>query len=147
MQSDQGLDELATLLIANGSRFVRSAAHRSGTSRSLIALRALSNVEHEGGLRVGELAARECVAQPTMTGVVNRLEADGLVVRAADPDDARAAEVRISEAGSAVLRRFRVEAAAAARPALEALAEDDLAALARAAELLGELAEQLAGRP
>jgi DNA-binding MarR family transcriptional regulator len=142
-RSPEGVDQLSVRLISQGSRFARTATRRAGEQRSLIALRVLSNLQHEGDLRVGELAQRETISQPAMTAAVNRLEEDGLVARLADPGDARAAVVRLTEAGAAELDAFRMRAAAGVRPVLEALGEDDLAVLARAADLLQQLADQL----
>ncbi|SDD31522.1 MarR family winged helix-turn-helix transcriptional regulator [Glycomyces harbinensis] len=145
-QSPEGVDQLAVRLISQGSRFARTASRRAGEQRSLIALRVLANLQQEGDLRVGELARRETISQPAMTATVNRLEEDGLVARAADPADARAAIVRITDAGGAELEAFRMRAAAGVRPALEALGEDDLAVLGRAAALLQQLADRLNDR-
>lgn len=142
-RSTDGIDELAASLISQGSRFARTASRKAGEQRSLIALRVLANLRQEGDLRVGELAQRETITQPAMTATVNRLEEDGLVARSADPSDARASIVRITDEGAAELEAFRMRAAARVRPALERLGEDDLAVLARAAELLSDLADRL----
>ena len=87
---------------------------------------------------------RESVSQPTMTGIVNRLAADNLVERRSDERDARASVITLTEAGSAELDRSRAASAASVRPALSALAPEDLHTLERAAALLGELADALA---
>lgn len=59
----------------------------------------------EGGpQRVTALAAREPVAQPTMSMIVKRLEQRGLVQRAVDPGDARATLVSVTPAGLEMLR-------------------------------------------
>ncbi|MCD0442588.1 MarR family transcriptional regulator [Glycomyces sp. A-F 0318] len=142
-RSPEGIDQLAARLISQGSRFARTASRRAGTQRSLIALRVLANLRQEGDLRVGELALREAITQPAMTATVNRLEADGLVARSADPSDARASVVSLTEAGARELHEFRMRAAAEVRPAIAGLGEDDLAVLARAADLLEELADRL----
>jgi DNA-binding MarR family transcriptional regulator len=44
----------------------------------------------EDGLRQGEVARRARLSKQTMTTMARRLEADGLVERRPDPDDARA---------------------------------------------------------
>jgi len=139
--------ELASALIAQGSRFARSASRRVGSHHSLVALRVLSNLSQDGGLRIGELASREGVSQPAMTATVNRLETDGLVARGADAADARAAIVTITPTGVAELADFRSRAAAQVRPALETLGAAQLAVLAEAAELLARLTDQLNDRP
>ena len=48
------------------------------------------------GLRIGALAERLRVKAPTVSVMVDRFEAQGLVERIADPSDARAARVRLA---------------------------------------------------
>ena len=50
----------------------------------------------EDGLRMGELARRARLSKQTMTELVRRLEADGLVSREDDPADARASLVYLT---------------------------------------------------
>lgn len=54
-------------------------------------------------MRITTLAAREPVSQPTMSTLLKRLEKRGLVTRTADPDDARASLVIITDSGRALL--------------------------------------------
>lgn len=49
------------------------------------------------GLRVGTLAERLRVKAPTVSVMVDRFVAQGLVERVADPDDARATRVRLAK--------------------------------------------------
>jgi DNA-binding MarR family transcriptional regulator len=139
------LDQLAARLVVHGSRFARYASRASGERRSVVALRVLSNLQHEGPLRIGELAAHERITQPAMTAAVNRLAMDGLVLRRADPDDARASVVELTDAGLVELESFRARAAEAVRPALERLTARDRAVLDRAAVLLDQLTDPLSG--
>ncbi|SIQ44352.1 DNA-binding transcriptional regulator, MarR family [Rhizobium sp. RU35A] len=55
------------------------------------------------GLRLGELSRRTMVTNGNITGLVERLEADGLVVRETPSDDRRVTVARLTEAG---LRTF-----------------------------------------
>ncbi|GAA3814026.1 MarR family winged helix-turn-helix transcriptional regulator [Cellulomonas soli] len=135
------LDQLAARLVVHGSRFARYASRGPGERRSVVAVRVLANLQHEGPLRIGELTARERISQPAMTSAVNRLEEDGLVLRRADLDDARACVVELTDAGRAELEDFRGRAAERARPALERLSAEDLAVLDRAADLLEQLSD------
>lgn len=137
-------DEVTSRLLAQASRFARTATRRAGMSHSLVAMRVLSNLQHDGELRIGELAARETVSQPTMTTTVNRLEEDGLVTRRQDPADARASVVQLTASGLAELESFRTRAAAVVRPVLADLSEADAATLTRAAELFELLSDRLA---
>ena len=51
----------------------------------------------EDGLRMGELARRARLSKQTMTTMVRLLERDGLVTRAPDPADGRAALVHLTK--------------------------------------------------
>ena len=110
-------------------------------SLSRTAAATLSVLERSGPQRVTALAAHESVSQPAMTGLVQRLEAAGLVSRESDPGDGRAALIAVTPAGSAALssRRRGHEDAIAAR--LELLSSYDRALLAAAAPALVHLME------
>jgi DNA-binding MarR family transcriptional regulator len=54
---------------------------------------------HPEGLRMGELSKRMMVTGGNVTGIVDQLEREGLVERAPDPQDGRAAMVRLTTAG------------------------------------------------
>ena len=104
---------------------------------------ALATLDKHGPLRSGELAQREAVTAPTMTRVLAALAERGLIVKEADPTDARSVRVSLSPAGVETLARIRSERTAllgarvarlspeqraaliAALPALESLVEDD----------------------
>ena len=58
-----------------------------------------------GGLRITELSDDALLTQTGISRLVARLEADGLVARVADPDDGRAARIRLTEAGASAQRR------------------------------------------
>ena len=65
---------------------------------------------------MGELARRARLSKQTMTSMIGRLERDGLVDRRADPSDARASLIFLTERS----RRFAPVASATLRE-LEAL--------------------------
>ena len=60
---------------------------------------AVGTIAREGPLTLGELAASEQVAPPTITKVVAKLEDRGLVEREGDPTDRRVARVVLSDLG------------------------------------------------
>jgi len=99
----------------------------------------LARLDAGGPQRVTELAAAERVAQPTMTGLIGRLEADGLVRKTADPADARAVQVELTAAGRDQLVAVRAERAEALQARLDLLDDDARAALAAALPALDEL--------
>lgn len=65
----------------------------------------LSKFGNCGGLRLSELGKRAGLEPSTMTGLIDRMEKDGLVVRASDPDDRRALRVNLTEKGAEVRDR------------------------------------------
>jgi DNA-binding MarR family transcriptional regulator len=135
----------AALRIALG-RLVRRL--RQGDTPDLTPgkLLTLVTVEQHGPIRVGDLAARERVAAPTMTRIVQALEASGYVQRLSDPDDGRSARIAVTARGRGQLegmrrartaylaeRLARLDAADMARllaalPVLEALSAEEIAA-------------------
>src|SRR6266576_3199186 len=96
--------------------------------------------------RITELAELEGLAQPTMTVLVQRLEQRGWVTRGRQPDDGRVVVVSISDAGTAALEDYRARAAAVMRGHLEAMSDEQLAALKDATEALASLVDALQGR-
>src|SRR5438034_11028030 len=56
------------------------------------ALFAIRNMGSAEGCRMGDLAHGLYQSSPTMTGIVSRLETDGLVERIMDPEDRRAVQ-------------------------------------------------------
>jgi DNA-binding MarR family transcriptional regulator len=54
---------------------------------------------HPDGLRMGELSKRLMVTGGNVTGITDQLVREGLVTRAAPPDDRRAFVVRLTPAG------------------------------------------------
>ena len=57
-----------------------------------------------GELPLGVVGSRLQVHPASLTGLVNRLERDGLVARRTDPEDGRARRVSVTEAGRSVAR-------------------------------------------
>ena len=70
-------------------------------------LRTLRRAEDEGvrGLSPGELSRRMIVKAPSVTGVIDRLERQGLVERIASRKDLRSKEIHLTKEGRALLER------------------------------------------
>lgn len=56
------------------------------------------------GLRLGDLSRRMMVTNGNITGLIDRLVQEGLVMREADPNDRRATTVRLTRAGTTMFR-------------------------------------------
>jgi DNA-binding MarR family transcriptional regulator len=74
-----------------------------------------------------------------MTTQVRRLEDAGLVSRSADPGDARAVLIRITDKGVETLRQVRMDRGAAIAPYLERLDDADRQTLGEAVRVLRRL--------
>ncbi|MET0928997.1 MAG: MarR family transcriptional regulator [Aeromicrobium sp.] len=132
------LAELTTVLREFALSLVRDAPQ---TSLSRTAAATLSVLERGGPQRITTLAEHESVTQPAMTGLVQRLEASGLVAREPDPADGRATLVAITPIGAKELgvRRDAHDEVIATR--LLQLSGYDRALLAAAAPALTHLME------
>jgi DNA-binding MarR family transcriptional regulator len=136
---DAGPGELAARLRLAVTRLARRLRQEAGTDLSPSQTAALATIEGHGPLTPSELASLERVQRPTATRIVARLEAQGLVERAVDPADGRSFIVSATSSGRALLQRLRTRKNAYLARRLRDLDAADLAALARAAEILERL--------
>jgi DNA-binding MarR family transcriptional regulator len=100
---------------------------------------ALATITHEGPLTLGELASREHVAPPSITKVVDQLEAKGLVHRIQDSSDRRVTRVETTVAGRRHMAETRSRRAAWLAVRLDDLSPEDLERLWSASEVLARL--------
>lgn len=89
-----------------------------------------------GGLKMRELSRRLMVTGGNVTGLTNRLVAEGLVQRRDDPDDGRACTVLLTEEGQ---RQFRTMARAHEDWVVQIFSGLQPAQQAQLFELLGQL--------
>lgn len=118
-------------------RRLRQEDAASGLSATRLS--ALSVIVFAGPLTLGELAEAEQVRPPTISRLVQGLEAEGLVKRLPDPRDGRVQRVRATARGHTLLQEGRTRRVAALARDLAALPAADLDTLARAAALLERL--------
>jgi DNA-binding MarR family transcriptional regulator len=141
-------DPLAAGVAAALERLIglfRSLSPASGLS--LTAAATLATLERSGPCRLTWLAVREGVTQPAMTQLVARLQDAGLVDRAADPDDGRVVQVRITAEGKAVLAGRRAVRAERVAVLLDRLSPDERDALAAALPAMDALANARPAEP
>jgi DNA-binding MarR family transcriptional regulator len=65
-----------------------------------------AELEGEGGLHLADLSRRMLVRPPTVTGIVDRLEKGGLLVRRAEALDSRAKRVVLTNLGRRLVTRI-----------------------------------------
>jgi DNA-binding MarR family transcriptional regulator len=99
-------------------------------------LSALSVLVFGGSRTLTELAAAEQVRPPTMTRIVQALEAAGLVQRARDPHDARVHRLQATAKGRRVMQRGRERRVANLATLLGGLSPEQIARVREAAELV-----------
>ena len=95
----------------------------------------------EGGLTMGALSARLMVSNGNVTGLIDRLVAEGLVERKTAPEDRRAQRVRLTVAGKTAFDAMTPEHMRWVHEMLDGLAREDMKALYA---LLGKLKHSLA---
>ena len=93
-----------------------------------------------GSQTLTQLAERERVSAPSMNRTVNCLEEVGYLVREADEADRRRSNIRLTDAGREVVATTLSKRDAWLTTRLRELSKEDRAALARAAQLMGDLA-------
>jgi DNA-binding MarR family transcriptional regulator len=114
------------------------AEHRFSLSQGAV----LGRLDREGTKSIGDLALAERVRPQSMTQTIGDLEADGLILRRADPSDGRRMLVELTERGHQTLeedRRHREGWLARAISEDLSLAEQQV--LTQALALLRRLAE------
>lgn len=99
--------EIAARLRLSATRLARRLRQEAGTGLTPSQLSALATVSNHGPLTLGALADIERVAPPSITKVITKLEADGLVQRIPDPTDGRVSRVRVTRVGQALIEETR----------------------------------------
>jgi DNA-binding MarR family transcriptional regulator len=103
-------------------------------------LSALTVVAKKGEVTLGELAAVERIAPPSMTRIAARLEDQGFVERHVDPTDRRVARLAPSQKGLALLDTIRTRRDAYLASRLQDFSDEERALLEAAVPLLERLA-------
>jgi DNA-binding MarR family transcriptional regulator len=113
-------------------------ADRSSTI-SAPRLSALSVIVFSGPLTLGRLAQAEQVRPPTMTRIVHALEAQGLIVKSADPADRRTIRLSATLKGKRLLLRARNRRLKTLATNIASLTTAEQATLRRALPILRKL--------
>jgi DNA-binding MarR family transcriptional regulator len=136
--------DLAVSLYVAVGRLVRALRQEAPSSDiGPGGLSVLVTLDSQGPQRVGALADAVSVTAPSMTRIVNALEAEGLVLRESDADDGRAQVVAMTPAGRALLTSGRAVKLAALRRRIDELPPEERARLETALTAL----EILGGAP
>lgn len=139
--------EIAARLRLSATRLARRLRKEAGGGLTPSQLSALAAVHHHGPLTLGELADYERVAPPSITKVVAKLEADGLLARQVDPGDRRVSRVRSTKAAERLLAEHRRRKTAWLTTRIHELTVAEQLRLAGALDLLDRLCADDEPRP
>jgi DNA-binding MarR family transcriptional regulator len=117
----------------------------AGTTAGLTATRIslLNTISRLGPIRLSDLAAEEGINPTMLSRIVADLGVGGLIERVGDPQDRRAALVRVTREGRKLVERMRRERTDVLSVALDGLSSNERRALERALPALERLAEEL----
>lgn len=137
-QRRQAARELSARMERMMRFLLRERAELSRTGMSVLGV-----LRDHGPCRITDLATRERVTQPSMTTLVSRLEAQGLVERRSDDEDRRVVNVALTDEGRALQKRVREARAEALSRRFEGLDDADLAALTAALPVLDRIIDHV----
>lgn len=102
--AERFVDGYLLYLLARASSLASAEFHAHVKARGVPVpvWRTLAVLKGTAGVTVGELAVRCLANQPTVTKVVDRMQAQGLVVRFSDTGDRRRVFVRLTPEGEAL---------------------------------------------
>jgi len=144
-KADTSLTDAATRLrmaIVRTARRLRQEAAGEETGLTPTSTAALATIERHGPLTPSELAEIERVKRPTITRTLRCLDRQGLIERAADPEDGRSSLVSVNAAGRERLRRLRGRKNAYLARRMRGLRPEEIETLERAAEILDRMREE-----
>lgn len=132
--------ELAARLRVALARLARQLRQQAGPHLSPTLQSVLATIALHGPLPLGELAAREQVAPPTITKLLARLDEQGLIQRQRGADDRRVTLVSLTADGQRQFDEGRTRRTAWLVDRLAHLDDTQQADLARAVEVLEAIA-------
>jgi MarR family transcriptional regulator, organic hydroperoxide resistance regulator len=130
--------ETIVYLYTESRRVTKQLARQHGLTGPQVT--ALKILEGLGRLSLSELSARMSAKNSTITGIVDRMERDGLVRRERSEDDRRVVHIRATHKGQRIAASVPVTAMEIFGSALRSLSARDRAELMR---ILSSLAERV----
>jgi len=115
LDDDAGLpfvDDYLAALLAQASQLISGEFHEVVRSAgfSVVEWRVLATLAGKPGLSTGHLAQITLAKQPTITRLLDRMEAKGYVARYGDESDRRVTMVRITQEGRAIVSGLMAQA-------------------------------------
>lgn len=121
------------------TRLARILRHQDAEGLTPSTISALATLNREGPMTLGDLAAHEHVAAPTVTRIVEKLQRDGLVTRRPSERDGRVVYVEVTAEARRMIENVRSRRTAWLTSRLSDLSPKELEVLRRAAPILERL--------
>ncbi len=125
--NDWGLRSKALLTILSSQRVIRGAmaasAEKEGLTLQQFSL--MGVLSRRGRVPMNALSKELRVTPPNITGVVDRLEAKGLVKRVADPADRRRKGIQMTERGTVQYEKVRTGYSGPLQESLDTLTPEE----------------------
>lgn len=136
--SQRFIDDYLSYLLSHAAHLVARAfhAHVESLGFSVPVWRVLATLSDGDGLPVGELARITLYKQPTLTRIIDRLETDGIVRRAADSEDRRRVLIHITDKGRSLVARLLQDAKDHESMILQGYSDAEIALLKQALRTL-----------
>jgi DNA-binding MarR family transcriptional regulator len=123
LEVDQVLESLV-YLYTESRRITKELARRADlTGPQLTVLKLLEGV---GDISLSELSDRIRAQNSTVTGIIDRMEREGLVVRMRSTEDRRVVHIRLTDKGAKIADEIAVEPMEIFRSALESLTAGEM---------------------
>lgn len=121
--------EAIIYLSTESRRITKELARRADlTGPQLTVMKLLEQV---GDLSLSELSDRIRAQNSTVTGIIDRMEREGLVVRERSKEDRRVVHIRLTPKGQALAREIPIEPIEIFKGALETLSAQEMRDLVR----------------
>jgi DNA-binding MarR family transcriptional regulator len=116
--------EAIIYLYTESRRITKEFARRANlTGPQLTVIKMLEGI---GELSLTELSERIRAQNSTVTGIIDRMEREGLVIRARSTEDRRVVRIKLTEKGEKLAREITVEPMEIFRTALEGLSREEM---------------------
>jgi DNA-binding MarR family transcriptional regulator len=123
LEVDQVLESLI-YLYTESRRITKELARRADlTGPQLTVLKLLEGV---GDMSLSELSDRIRAQNSTVTGIIDRMEREGLVTRVRSMEDRRVVHIRLTDKGAKIANEIAVEPMEIFRGALESLSPGEM---------------------
>ena len=132
--------ETIIYLYTESRRLTKGMAREVGlTGPQLTVIKLLESIDN---LSLSSLSERIRAQNSTVTGIIDRMEREDLVVRSRSTEDRRVVRIQLTEKGARIAREISVEPMEIFRSALESLSANEMRDLLR---ILTKIAQRVQG--